>query len=72
MTILLFLAVLVVLILVHELGHFLIAKKAGIRVDEQVQRRDGVANRVLPNAVGSDHRGNLKEHLRPTRQTSSV
>lgn len=34
MTILLFLAVLVVLILVHEFGHFIVAKKFGIRVDE--------------------------------------
>ncbi len=34
MTILLFIAVLVVLIVVHELGHFLVAKKFGIRVDE--------------------------------------
>lgn len=34
MTILLFFAVLVVLILVHELGHFLVAKLFGIRVDE--------------------------------------
>lgn len=34
MTILTFLLVLVVLIFVHELGHFLAAKKFGIRVDE--------------------------------------
>jgi len=34
MTIILFLVVLAVLIFVHELGHFLIAKKSGIRVDE--------------------------------------
>jgi regulator of sigma E protease len=34
MSILLFLAVLVVLILVHELGHFLVAKWSRIRVDE--------------------------------------
>lgn len=34
MSILIFLAVLVVLVLVHELGHFLVAKKFGIRVDE--------------------------------------
>lgn len=34
MNILLFLAVLVVLIVVHELGHFIVAKKNGIRVDE--------------------------------------
>ena len=34
MTIVLFLVVLAVLIFVHELGHFLIAKKSGIRVDE--------------------------------------
>ncbi|MEX0919016.1 MAG: RIP metalloprotease RseP [Candidatus Paceibacterota bacterium] len=34
MSVILFIAVLAVLILVHELGHFLIAKWAGIRVDE--------------------------------------
>jgi regulator of sigma E protease len=34
MTIILFLIVLAVLIFVHELGHFLAAKKSGIRVDE--------------------------------------
>ncbi len=34
MTILIFLAVLVVLILVHEFGHFIVAKRFGIRVDE--------------------------------------
>ena len=34
MTILLFLAVLFVLILVHEWGHFIAAKKTGMRVDE--------------------------------------
>lgn len=34
MTIILFLVVLAVLIFVHEFGHFLIAKKSGIRVDE--------------------------------------
>src|SRR3989339_108513 len=34
MTIILFLVVLAVLIFVHELGHFLVAKRAGIRVDE--------------------------------------
>lgn len=34
MAILIFLIVLVVLILVHELGHFLVAKISGIRVDE--------------------------------------
>lgn len=34
MTILIFLGVLVALILVHELGHFVVAKKSGIRVDE--------------------------------------
>jgi regulator of sigma E protease len=34
MTIILFLVVLAVLIFVHELGHFLVAKKSGIRVDE--------------------------------------
>ena len=34
MTILIFLAVLVMLILVHEFGHFFVAKKSGIRVDE--------------------------------------
>ena len=34
MTIIIFLAVLAVLILVHEFGHFITAKKLGIRVDE--------------------------------------
>ena len=34
MAILIFLIVLIVLILVHELGHFLVAKACGIRVDE--------------------------------------
>lgn len=34
MTILLFLAVLFVLILVHEWGHYIVAKKTGMRVDE--------------------------------------
>ncbi len=34
MSILLFLIILVVLILVHEFGHFIVAKAAGIRVDE--------------------------------------
>ena len=34
MTIILFLVVLAILIFVHELGHFLVAKKSGIRVDE--------------------------------------
>ena len=34
MTIILFLIVLAVLIFTHELGHFLVAKKSGIRVDE--------------------------------------
>ena len=34
MTILIFLAILFVLILVHEWGHFIVAKKNGIRVDE--------------------------------------
>lgn len=34
MTIILFLAILALLILSHELGHFLVAKKLGIRVDE--------------------------------------
>lgn len=34
MAIILFLIILVILILVHELGHFVVAKKAGIRVDE--------------------------------------
>lgn len=34
MTILAFIIVIVVLVLVHELGHFLSAKQAGIRVDE--------------------------------------
>ena len=34
MDLLIFLAVLVLLIIVHEFGHFLAAKKAGVRVDE--------------------------------------
>lgn len=34
MTVLLFLVVLVLLILVHEWGHFIVAKKTGMRVDE--------------------------------------
>ena len=34
MTIIIFLVVLAVLIFIHELGHFLVAKKSGIRVDE--------------------------------------
>jgi len=34
MTILIFFAVLLVLIVVHEFGHFIVAKKLGIRVDE--------------------------------------
>lgn len=34
MTILIFIAVLFVLILVHEWGHFIVAKKTGMRVDE--------------------------------------
>lgn len=34
MSILLFITILTALIFVHELGHFLVAKKAGIRVDE--------------------------------------
>ncbi|NLE07186.1 MAG: RIP metalloprotease RseP [Parcubacteria group bacterium] len=34
MTFLIFLIILGVLVFVHELGHFLVAKKAGIRVDE--------------------------------------
>jgi regulator of sigma E protease len=34
MYILLFIAILVILILVHEFGHFIAAKRAGIRVDE--------------------------------------
>lgn len=34
MTVLLFIIVLVVLILVHELGHFIVAKLSGMRVDE--------------------------------------
>jgi len=34
MTILIFFGVLVLLILVHEFGHFIVAKKSGIRVDE--------------------------------------
>ncbi|TSC70943.1 MAG: Uncharacterized protein CEO12_68 [Parcubacteria group bacterium Gr01-1014_46] len=34
MSIIIFLAILAILIFVHELGHFLVAKKSGIRVDE--------------------------------------
>ena len=34
MSIILFLAVLFVLVLVHEWGHFITAKKTGMRVDE--------------------------------------
>lgn len=34
MSILLFIGILIVLILVHEFGHFIVAKKSGIRVDE--------------------------------------
>jgi regulator of sigma E protease len=34
MSVIIFLIVLGVLIFVHELGHFLVAKKSGIRVDE--------------------------------------
>lgn len=34
MSIILFIVVLVVLVLVHEFGHFIVAKKSGIRVDE--------------------------------------
>lgn len=34
MTVLIFILVLGILVFVHELGHFLVAKKAGIRVDE--------------------------------------
>ena len=34
MTLVWFLIILIILILVHELGHFLVAKKSGIRVDE--------------------------------------
>jgi regulator of sigma E protease len=34
MNVLLFLAVLFLLVLVHELGHFIVAKKTGMRVDE--------------------------------------
>ncbi len=34
MSIIIFLAILIVLILVHEFGHFIVAKKSGIRVDE--------------------------------------
>ena len=34
MSIILFLVILLVLVLVHEFGHFIVAKKSGIRVDE--------------------------------------
>lgn len=34
MTIIIFLAILLVLVIAHEFGHFIVAKKSGIRVDE--------------------------------------
>ncbi len=34
MTLLIFIIILGILVLVHEMGHFLVAKKAGVRVDE--------------------------------------
>jgi len=34
MSVIIFLVILLVLILVHEFGHFIVAKKNGIRVDE--------------------------------------
>ena len=34
MSIIIFLIILAVLVLVHEWGHFIVAKKSGIRVDE--------------------------------------
>src|SRR3989344_8500807 len=34
MSILIFLIILVLLILIHEFGHFIVAKKLGVRVDE--------------------------------------
>jgi regulator of sigma E protease len=34
MTVIIFLLILTVLVFVHELGHFLVAKKSGVRVDE--------------------------------------
>src|SRR3990167_677829 len=34
MSVIIFLIILAVLIFVHELGHFIVAKKSGIRVDE--------------------------------------
>src|SRR6185436_6731167 len=34
MSIFLFIVILLILILVHEFGHFIVAKKSGIRVDE--------------------------------------
>ncbi|MBX4210647.1 site-2 protease family protein, partial [Candidatus Parcubacteria bacterium] len=34
MSFILFLIILAVLILVHEFGHFIVAKRSGIRVDE--------------------------------------
>src|SRR3990167_10724945 len=34
MTIILFIIVLAILVFVHELGHFLVAKRSGVRVDE--------------------------------------
>src|SRR3989344_1062885 len=34
MTLIIFIIILLVLVLVHEFGHFIVAKKSGIRVDE--------------------------------------
>ena len=34
MTVIIFLIILAILIVTHEFGHFIVAKKAGIRVDE--------------------------------------
>ena len=34
MTVIIFIIILAILVLVHEFGHFIVAKKSGIRVDE--------------------------------------
>ena len=49
MTLVLFLIILGALIFVHELGHFISAKKAGIRVDEFAL---GFPPRVLGKKIG--------------------
>jgi regulator of sigma E protease len=49
MTVLIFLVVLAILIFVHELGHFLVAKACGIRVDEFAL---GFGPKVISKTVG--------------------